>query len=230
MYEYYDLHLDMVDNLIGGIPKHPDIVRRWQEARMPSEARMAAEGITVEGATAQTVEDLGSQAIDPDEEAKSVWTGFVEKDGIICLETRNVKAMFKESANIVKDMRQMKKLTGDKKIALRARVAERVFVLGMPGRSKKFIPLYKGGEPQGSAESLERPIHVMTARGQRTALKKTDFVNEAQLDMVLQVLNDGVITEDILRIILEHAALNGLGTDRSQGNGMFDYELKKIES
>ena len=124
----------------------------------------------------------------------------------------------------------MKKLTGDKKIALRARVAERVFVLGMPGRSKKFIPLYKGGEPQGSAESLERPIHVMTARGQRTALKKTDFVNEAQLDMVLQVLNDGVITEDILRIILEHAALNGLGTDRSQGNGMFDYELKKIES
>jgi hypothetical protein len=194
---------------------------------MPVESKTPA-GLTVESASEQTVEDLGDQALDPDEEAKSVWTGFVKnpETGNIALETRNIKAMFKESANIVKDMKQMKALTGGKKIALRARIAERVFVLGMPGESKKFVDL-QVKEPD---EALERPIHVMTARGQRTALKKTDLVDDASLHMKLMVLNDGVITEDILRLILEHASWNGLGTDRSQGNGMFEYELKKLDA
>jgi hypothetical protein len=218
MYVEYDLTME-VDRLIGGIPKHPDIVRRWQEAKMPVESKNT-EGVTVESATQATIDALGDQALDPDEDAKSVWTGFVQDPatGNIALETRNIKAMLKESANIVRTMQPV--LVKGKPIPLRARLAERVFVLNEKG-GKRFIPLGVS-EPTGA---IERPIHVMTARGQRTALKKTDYVDEATLRMILRVLNDGIITEKVLRFILEHASLNGLGTDRSQGNGMFEYEL-----
>jgi len=235
MYEYFHLALN-VERLVGGIPKHPDIVRRWQEARMPPESKRPAD-LTVESATEATVEALGSQALDPDEEAKSVWTGFVEnpETGEIALETRNVKAMFKESANILRDMKMMKDLVGkDKAIPLRARLAERLFVFGPSQRGgwhNSFIPIEVPEERRALFEvwppALERPIHVMTARGQRTALKKTDYVDDCSLEMELKVLNDGIIHEGIIRMILEHAAMNGLGTDRSQGNGMFSYELTK---
>ena len=210
MWIYYQLTMN-VDTLVGGIPRHPEIVRRWQEARWPAGGDEKA-GKTVDDATVETVAALGDQAMS-DEEVAGIWTGFVEHDGGLALESRNVKAMLKESANV---LRSVVKVRG-KTIPLRARLAERVFV------SPDRISLGRV-EPD---ETVERPIHVMTRQGPRTALKRTDVCHKVELECRLQVLDDGIITEDVLRAILDHASVNGIGTDRSQGNGTFSWTLTK---
>jgi hypothetical protein len=219
VFDNYELVLH-VDRLVGGIPKHPTLIKRWQEAHLKG-----SEGEpTAEAATDATLNLLGSQAMDPDEVIEGVWTGFVTIGGkSIALENRNVKAMLKESANIVKTLKDAQ--VKGKEVPLRARLAERVFV------RPRLIQIMRISDQSGitEPESVERPIHVMTMRGPRTALKRTDFVEDVTLTCQLEVLDDGVITEKILRVILDHASRNGLGTDRSTGAGTFTYELKKLD-
>lgn len=216
MWIEYDLALE-VETLVGGLPKHPEIVKRWQEAKWPTNPdRALNEGDPtdpVEAAEA-TVALLGTQAIEPEEKVAGIWTGFAEDPEVgLVLEARNVKAMLKESANIMKSLLPV----NGKQIALRSKLAERVFV------APHLIPLGRR-EPD---EAVERAIHVMTMQGPRTALKRTDVCRKVSIRCTLKVLNDGIISEDILRAILEHASENGLGTDRSQGNGTFSYTLER---
>jgi len=209
MFKDYTLDLD-VERLVGGIPRHPEIVRRWQEARWKEGKPQPGDPQTPEEAAERTIELLGEQV---HEEVAGIWTGFVEipDGGGLAMEGRQIKAMFKESANILRTMIKV----GGKTIPLRARVAERVFVV------ERLIPLGVAA-PTGT---IERPIHVMTAQGPRTALKRTDYVDHAKVTCHLKLLEDGLITEEILDQILQHASLNGIGTDRSQGAGTFTYSL-----
>lgn len=216
MFDQYQLILT-VDRLVGGIPKHPTIIKRWQEAHLKS----AAGEPSAEDATASTLNLLGDQALDPEEVVQGIWTGFVTlPGGNLALENRNVKAMLKESANIVRALPDAQ--SRGKPIPLRARLAERVFV------RPRLIQIMKNGHGVTEPESAERPIHVMTMQGPRTALKRTDYVDDCQLTCTLEVLQDGLITEKILRLILDHASRNGLGTDRSTGAGTFTYELDAL--
>jgi hypothetical protein len=225
MWKYYDLVIH-AESLAGGIPTHPDIVRRWQETKWPTGSvateLAVVEGTTLETATEQTLADLGSKAQSEDDEA-AVYTTFIEVDGGPGMEDRNILAMLKESANIVKAMKPA--WINGKQAPLRARLVERVFP------APRTIPIL---QDNGTTEPVkvitrQRPIHVMTARGERSAIKKTDCVENVRLEYVLEVLDDGMIKEDLLRFILEHARRNGLGTDRSQGFGKFTYELTPKE-
>lgn len=224
MWTYYDLTLH-VDRLVGGIPKHPEIIRRWQDAHMTGKP---GEPDTPQTAADATLALLGPQALDPEEVVAGIWTGFVtDADGNLGWEARTVKAMLKESANIVRTLRAAMSQDSKgnwKSVPLRARLAEAVFP------EPKVITILDGeGKPIKEPESTERPIHVMTQQGPRTALKRTDYVENVKVVCLLKVLNTNVISERTLRLILEHASSNGLGTDRSQGNGTFTYELVKRE-
>jgi len=215
MWKHYELTMD-VDTLVGGIPRHPEIVRRWQEARWPAESKIGPDDpADPEAAAEATIADLGSQAIAADEAVSGLWTGFVEDDGQLCIENRNVKAMLKESANILKSIVGKK---AGKPQPLRARLAERVFV------SPRMIPLGRATPD----ETTERAIHVMTAQGPRTALKRTDVCRKVTVSCRLKVLDDGVISTEILEALLEHGAENGLGTDRSTGAGTFTWVLTEV--
>lgn len=218
MWNLYDLDLH-VDRLVGGIPKHPEIVKRWQEAKWPTNpARSLQPGdpATPDEAADATVALLGAQAFDADEKVAGIWTGFAMAADELAIEARNVKAMLKESANICKPLLPTSKT--DKTQAWKSKVAERVFVEPL------LIPLGRT-----EAETSEKPIHVMTAQGPRTALKRTDFLTDVHVVCVLKVLNDGLVTEEVLSVLLEHASVNGIGTDRSQGNGTFTFKLARRE-
>jgi hypothetical protein len=216
IFDHYSLTMNG-DRLAGGIPRHPEIIRRWQETKWPValDAPLPESGQTLDEATERTVAELGDQVLS-EEAVQGIWTGFAEYDGQLVLENRNVKAMLKESANVMRPL--LPKNKAGKEIAYRARLAETVFV------HPRWIPL---GVTEPS-ESVERPIHVMTARGPRTALKRVDIVEKAIVVCELRVLRTSVITEDVLRLILDHAAENGLGTDRSQGCGTFSYQLERL--
>jgi hypothetical protein len=170
----------------------------------------------------KTVAELGAAV---EEKASGMWTAFKRDATGIYYEGRCLKAAFKESANILRETLQGeeadaagKKPTKSRYTALRAKLAERLFVeedvIHFVGADGSRLT-----EPSGSEE---RAIHVMTAQGPRDALKRSDFVSApARLVFHLRWLPDGVCDIDLVRELLEHACWNGIGADRSQGNGRF---------
>ena len=83
-------------------------------------------------------------------------------------------------------------------------------------------------EPDGQEEG---PIHVQTAQGPRTAIKRVDYVEDVSLSFEVWTLkkqnnSDAEkkrhIGKEDLEKMLALAQENGLGADRSQGSGKFD--------
>lgn len=61
----------------------------------------------------------------------------------------------------------------------------------------------------------------MTRQGPRSALKRNDYVREPKLAFTLRVLDDKVITEDLLRDVLEYGGTHGIGAERGLGYGRY---------
>lgn len=101
--------------------------------------------------------------------------------------------------------------------ALRARTAERLFV-----EQDKVYLMRDGKHITKEDGKEERPIHVDGPQGKKTALKRFHFVNEPSITFTCRYLRDGIIDKELIGIFLEYAGWNGLGADRSQGEGMFD--------
>ena len=130
------------------------------------------------------------------------------------IETRQVKAMLKQSASLLRITTQ--------KIGSKQILAEGMEVKGLPPTPER---LYLGCEqPDGHNEG---PIHVKTAQGPRTSIKRVDYVERAELRFEIWVLKTAAqekrhIGKADLERILTHAQENGLGADRSQTRGKFD--------
>jgi CRISPR/Cas system CSM-associated protein Csm4 (group 5 of RAMP superfamily) len=145
---------------------------------------------------------------------ETAWNGFKSDDKGIYIEGRQVKAMLKESANIVKSKVDM--------TALKARISERVFVVE--------DRIHLGTDtPSGVHDSV---VHAMTAQGPISALKKSDYVNTPTISFTLKVLDEPLVTKTkknkitpsaYLPLLLNVAAEQGLGADRSQGYGKFSF-------
>lgn len=211
--------------IIGGIPTDPRLIEGWLKANMPEavEAERAALAATTLAEVHNKVE----------EESKASWTTFKRNEaGNLVFESRQLKAAFKETANILREVLQKQEKKADRKegasgkdksrfTGLRAKLAERLFVEGdklelLDATTQK--PLSK---PTGTEE---RPIHVMTAQGERTALKKYDFVSNVLVQFSVRWLDDGVMDDELLGALLEFMSWNGIGADRSQGEGMFEVQ------
>ncbi len=206
------------DRIVGGIPQDPKMIEGWIGAKMPElKAEEKAD------LAARTAAELPAAT---EEAAKSMWTTFKRDETGLYLEGRNVKALLKEVSNILRD----KLLKGEAKeleaasskaknrfTNLKSKVAERAFV------EEDKIRFTRGDQVLKAVDGTEeRPIHVITAQGPRTALKRFDYVNApAELTFHVRFLSDGVVDLKLLETIFEYGGWNGLGADRSQGNGQF---------
>lgn len=218
MWTTYDVRLGIKNRLVGGIPTDPELIAGWIQANMP-----AATADEKEKLAARTLDELPAAT---EEKAEGMWTTFKKDEIGIYIEGRQVKAMFKESANILRDMlikHEGKKASKEDKTKsrftnLKARLAERLFVVeDRVHFTRKGASLTK---PDGTEE---RAIHVMTAMGPRSALKRFDYVTApAEIAFTVKHLNDGVVDLELIQILLEHSGANGIGADRSQGNGLFE--------
>ena len=205
LWKRYSVKVKMRDRLVGGYPKNVDaeaamLTARGLEDLIPPQVDPAT-------LSAEEREALKANAI-----AKSA-TGFKQDAEGYYLESRNIKAMFKECANILKgpqilDVKNFK-----------SKVAERVMV--------EPYKLRLPGEPTGTDQ---RVVHVMTAMGPRSSIKFFDYYEELELAFEVKVLMDNVVKESHLKTMLEYAQDNGLGADRSQGFGQFDLiEFKAVD-
>lgn len=214
MFDRFQVTIRFKNRVVGGLPKNADLIAGWLASKknLPKSAEELA---------AETVAKVAGSH--PDDEAEGMWTTFASDEQGLYLEGRCFKAMLKEAANI---LRPMLCLNGPTNAAYKDRVkrftnyrsklAERLFVEDDRIRVGVGVTTPDGTE--------ERPIHVMTARGPRTALKRFDYLNAPRdVSFVVRLLQDGGLVDlPVLKILLEYAGQNGFGADRSQGNGTFD--------
>lgn len=223
MWTKYRITLEFCTPCIGGTPNAKNLIKGWLGTK-----NIAANEAELDAIVNATVADLGGKV---EEKASAMWTVFKRNEQGIYIEGRQVKAMFKESANILRDMLMKAEGKGSKRVKgeersrftnLKARVAERLFVVEDQIYFTRDTADQKNWKLLESDGSEERPIHVMTAQGERTALKRTDFVNAGtQIIFDVKHLNDGVVDKEMIEVFLEHSCENGLGADRSQGYGKF---------
>jgi len=234
----YDVTLETTTRVVGGIPTDPKLIAAWIAARM-------------KGVSADERAKLAEATIDAlpaavEEKAEAMWTTFKADKSGPYLEPRQVKAMFKECSNILRSMlekgdkaaqadaeaeedddeipapepatkKPAPKTRKSKFTNLKAKLAERLFVVEAP------VYFLRDGKQLAKVDGTEeRAIHVMTPMGPRNALKRFDFIEPgATVSFSLKVLDDGLVTQDLIEVLLEYAGQNGLGADRSQGSGQF---------
>jgi len=127
------------------------------------------------------------------------------------IEARQIKAGLKKAANVCKKALNFPGY-------MRARLSERVFIA--PNR----ILLGKS-KPDGT---FVRFVHVVTQKGPRSAKKLCDYVEKPVISFCLFLLDDGVITERHLIALFDWLGQEGIGAERSQGEGKF--LLKKLKA
>lgn len=226
LWKKYTCTITVKNRLVGGIPTNADLIAGWVQANMKEATKEEREKLVT-----ATIDQLPALA---EERAEKTWTTFKADAEGIYFEGRNVKAMLKECANILRDMlvkddKKVTKAAGEKESKsrytnLKSRLAERCFV------EEEKIRFTRDGKPVLKPDgNEERAIHVMGPQGPRTALKKVDFVSgPVELSFTLRTLADGIVDEELLRTLLEFGGYNGLGTDRAMGNGVF--ELKTLQA
>jgi hypothetical protein len=208
----YRARLAFRDKLIGGIPKDPKLIEGWLRSRAGIDELQ-----DLRLAVLRTLEEVGDGTTDVANDdgvaqaavlaSQKRTTGFkVAADGLY-VEARQVKAMLKESTNIVFAGERW----GPTPKASRAFFAERVFIepdkLMLGVREPTGVELVVG--------------HIGGAMGPRSTLTNYEYVELALIEFRVLVLRDCISAEQ-WQDIWSHAQENGFGTLRSQGHGRFD--------
>lgn len=200
----YKLEMRLTGRLMAGVPKHPDIIKSWLEARAPTYA--PPDAIPLLELAEQVAEQMEAVAT----QENKIWCGFKSDEHGLYVDGYHVKAHLKDCANILQGHLGIR--------ALKAKIANHVYVL------EERCYLGKD-EPDGY---WEHPVHIMTMQGPRSALKRNDYVEAPVLKVQLQVLDDKVITQKLLESILDYGSVHGFGAERGLGNGRYTYALQMI--
>lgn len=142
-------------------------------------------------------------------------TGFYRLPGTEdpCIMDYQVKGFLKEAGLTFNGLRGVK--------SLRSKIAAYVFV------GPRHIAL----EPPPATELAynERPLRAMTMQGPRVSLARSEELPEGtRFTCTITVLDQGPITEAVLRDLLDYGQFQGFGQWRSGGHGSFTYELEKL--
>ena len=202
MWKRYMVELQVKGKFAAALPKTPEEVQQMLQHRTPT--KPPSDFIQLDDLAKQVVEEVGA------DEPEFGWATFKRNENGLYYEGRCVRGHIKDCAL------QVARFFPDTK-AFKAKVANKVYV------ETDIIPLGKN-EPDGYEQ---RFIQVMTRQGPRSTIKFIDYIESPIIAFSLRVLEDGVITEEMLRAIFEYGGTHGLGAERSQGWGR--YTLVRLE-
>ncbi len=224
LFKVYRGELVIRDRLVGGIPKNAKLIEAWlrsklgtkfeQEIFNMAKRTMADQGLDVEDATTFEALEKVSEAIADERQS----TGFKSDENGIYIEGRQVKAMFKESTNIVFEGegwgKRAKRSGGGDTNGKNAKsyLAERVFV--NPDR----IYLHMA-EPSGVDTFIG---HIIGPKGPQSTLAYYEYALQPHIEIEVLMLKTARDIEQNWGMIWKHAEENGLGAMRSQSFGRFD--------
>lgn len=213
MWKRYEVELQMIGRFAASLPKRREEIQAMLENRMPSKP---PENFTpIAELTEEVAEKVAAPAEGKEEaeELKFGWATFPQNDEGLYYEGRCIRGHLKDCANQIKDAIKPEVR------ALKAKVANKVYVM------TDVIPL--GAKEIAGTE--QRFVQVMTRQGPRSTIKYVDYLEKPTLKFRLKVLDDGIITEEILTSIFEYGAIHGLGQERSQGWGRYTYTIAEIQ-
>lgn len=216
----YRARLTFRDRVVGGTPSNPKLIEGWLRSKMgvtqDSEVReltirtLIELGVDPEVFETDRVDEISFATLQQASETiakKSNTTMFKRDLDGLYLESRTVKAMLKESVNVL--------YAGDRwgvtKKGPRNATAEWVFV------DPDHI-LLGVMEPTGIDLSIG---HISGPQGPRSTLDYYEYVERATIQFEVRVLKDrvnGTTWPEVWRYSQE----SGLGSKRSQGFGRFD--------
>jgi len=219
MWRKYEVELQMTGYFAASIPRAREDIEKMLEHRMPAKPpedfipldKLADEVAEKVGATEEGEEEA------EEEEVKYGWATFCRNEEGLYYEGRCVRGHIKDCAT------QIKNLLDPPVKALKSKVANKVYVM------TDVIPLMVDGVQAKEIEgTVQRFVQVMTRHGPRSTIKYIDYLEKPTLKFLLNVLDDGIITREILDSIFEYGSIHGLGQERSQGWGRYTFTITEV--
>ena len=226
----FHVAIQFKDRVVGGIPavnvsdddETPEGEKKRQKTRDLMDAwlnKNLADKLSEEEIAAIAEKTFDEAYQDAEAQAS---TTFKADDIGLYLEGRQVKALLKEAGSRMGYGKAVAK--GDAKNpnpnarpSLKQDLHEALHV------DEDTCYLFRDGAVVTQPDGYDvRPIHVITAQGPRTSIKKSAFVTGAQLHFTVRILKSCGVDEGVLVSILAFGQDLGLGADRSQGNGKFE--------
>ncbi len=210
MWNKYEVELRMTGEFAASLPRNREDIEKMLEHRMP--AKPPEDFIPLDELADAVAEKVGATE-EAEEEMKYGWATFPRNEDGLYYEGRCVRGHLKDCANQVKDA-----IKPEVK-ALKAKVANKVYVM------TDVIPL----GAKEIAGTVQRFVQVMTRQGPRSTIKYVDYLEKPVLTFRLNVLDDSIITYDILNSIFEYGSVHGMGQERSQGFGRYTFTIRKLD-
>lgn len=210
MWKRFNVELQFTGFFAASTPKHPKDIEAMLLSRAPSQ--VAIEKREAKGESITPLPELAEQVkeeVEATEEIRRGYATFKRDEEGLYYEARCVKGHLKDCAE------QLRPLLGIS--AFKPKVANKVYVEPIK------IPLYK----KDVAGHEIRFVQALTPRGKISAPKVFDYIDKPLMKFQLRVLNDGIITENMLKEIFEYGGVHGMGQERGQDFGR--YELVKLE-
>ncbi len=148
---------------------------------------------------------LDAEYLTVDKSEAKGWTGFHKNNnGELFIYDYMIKGFLKAAGNTLKEVVKVKNL--------RSKIDDFIFIFPRQ--------ILLGPTPDGV---LERPLRAMTMQGPRVTLARSDYVRAGkELDFEITLVQHKEVTEDLIKTLLEHGRLMGLGQFRNGGYGRFE--------
>lgn len=242
-YTFFEVRARFVDEICGGIPNDPEIIKAWLRSktgiedgeeikRMMAKTLAETQGFDWENQpiTDAVLDDMIARV----EDQKHMCVFKRDPKGQIYIENRQLKACIRESTNILFATNKSAERFGPTKKAPKSFVAERFFIRDRRIYLCDLDPVTGDLIPRTKPSHIKTFTgHVSSPQGERSALTNYEVCHQPWFSFIIQVSNspnkvekgqeqpDDDINEARVLRILEQAELIGLGALRSQSSGMF---------
>jgi len=218
LYNRWNVRIRFRNRLVAGIPGTAELIESWMKARIKFDDALRQALIDKnKELLAKSHEEAAKHAEEIVEEQQEKTTNvFLRDEHGLYIETRQIKSMFKECGSLL-DMYREHRGSKDQ-------IQHGTFLIKGLGPNPDYNTYLGTMVPDGVEE---RPIHIKSGpMGPRNAIKRVEWVDHCEIEFEIWALRippaaTRAVTEQMLTDMLTLAQENGLGADRSQGQGMF---------
>lgn len=208
MWKFYEVELSFTGRLCGSVPLSSELVPTWLKSRMPKN----------KPENGKSVEEIQKEVEDSIEEAiERTTVGFQSHDGALAVRAGTIKAHLKDCANQIKEA-----ITPQIKL-FRSKVANKCYI------EPYWVPILdQAGNPVTESDgTYEQPVHVMTPKGPRNALKIIHYLNQPILRFTLRLLKDKEVKINHVKEVFKYGTIHGYGGERGMGEGQYEFKIKE---
>jgi len=214
MWTPYTVRFDFVSEICGGVPADPKLVDDWVRSRMPKTRPPQSMGID------QIAEEVLSTVPEDVEPSLHIFQRHPKTRELV-VEARTIRGHVKDCASILSSL-YVGKPEKEKSFAVKCKNS----IYYPP--ALKWIPIHRedGSLIYEADGTRDKPLHVMTPQGPRSALKTLEFLVEGcYIEFPLLILtntqNRLVVSEKDLGSLFLYGGTHGYGPERSDGQGRY---------